>query len=378
MEPSFVRMLSSDSVQTVLITGCGGGFDFVHGALLLPLLKAKGKRVVIVSFSFGSPGNISGPTAETVFSEETPQGVCEAKLMSAACTGAGEPVRYAPEIGFCSFLDERWPEDAPHQIYACNARLFSPPMLLRLHRQVMSAHGVDTIVTIDGGSDSLMRGDESGLGDPIEDCVSVTASAALGAADGIRTKLLVSIGFGMDRFNNVCDADGLRAIAELSAAGGFRGSLSIEPDSEAFRFYRDCVARINAQQTFRSVMSMGTIAAIEGQFGYVVPEAVRERVREGHLYLWPLMGMLFAFDPDAVARRSLLSPLLRECEQRVQCDAALATLRDGLASEGKLLPVADVPMHNESLRRRFNVAEETRDIVVETQQPRRARPCIIS
>ena len=63
-------------------------------------------------------------------------------------------------------------------------------------------------VTIDGGSDSLMRGDESGLGDPIEDCVSVTASAALGAADGIRTKLLISIGFGMDRFNNVCDADG--------------------------------------------------------------------------------------------------------------------------------------------------------------------------
>ena len=59
MEPSFVRMLASESVHTVLITGCGGGFDFVHGALLLPLLKANGKHVVFVSFSFGSPG-ISG------------------------------------------------------------------------------------------------------------------------------------------------------------------------------------------------------------------------------------------------------------------------------------------------------------------------------
>jgi len=249
LQPSFLAVLASDKVKTILLTGCGGGFDFVHGALRLPHFKQLGKRVIILSYSFGSPDNISD--AEAFFSEKTPQGPCEAKLVAASATGSPN---YEPEIGMCAYLDTRWPEEAPHRIYACNARLFSVPMLVRLYRQVIRAHGVDTVVTIDGGSDSLMRGDEFGLGDPIEDTVSVTAASELSEEeDGIHTKLLISAGFGMDRFNNVCDADGLRAIAELSQSGGFRGSISIEPTSDAFLFYRDAVEFLNERATFRSV-----------------------------------------------------------------------------------------------------------------------------
>lgn len=366
LQPGFLAALASDKVKTILLTGCGGGFDFVHGALLLPHLRQLGKRVVILSYSFGSARNISD--AEVVFSEKTPQGLCEAKLVTAKATGNQ---RYEPEIGLCAYLDKQWPEEAPHQVYACYARLFSVPMLVRLYRQVIRAHGVDTVVTIDGGSDSLMRGDEYGLGDPIEDTVSVCAASVLSAeADGVHTKLLISAGFGMDRFNNVCDADGLRAIAELSRSGGFRGSVSIEPTSEAFAFYRGAVNFLNERATFRSVMAVGLIAAVEGSFGYTVPEAVKSRVREGHLYLWPLMGMLFAFDTDAVARRSLLAPLLRDLEHRIECDDCLESLRQELKAAGKLLPMANLPTHQEVLDRRFNVpAGDTRDIVLNTTAP---------
>ena len=249
LQPGFLAALGSDKVNTILLTGCGGGFDFVHGALLLPHLKQAGKRVIIVSYSFGSANNISD--AEVVFSEKTPQGTCDAKLVTARATGSPN---YEPEIGLCAYLDQQWPAEAPHQVYACYARLFSVPMLVRLYRQVIRAHRVDTVITIDGGSDSLMRGDEFGLGDPIEDTVSVTAASLLSPEqDGIHTKLLISVGFGMDRFNNVCDADGLRAIAELSQSGGFRGSVSIEPTSEAFAFYRGAVRFLNERATFRSV-----------------------------------------------------------------------------------------------------------------------------
>ena len=95
-------------------------------------------------------------------------------------------------------------------------------------------------------------------------------------------------------------------------------------------------------------------------------EAVKSRVREGHLYLWPLMGMLWAFDTDAVARRSLLAPLLRDLEHRVQCDERLEELRQELKAAGKLRPMADLPTHQEVLNRRFDVAADTRDIVVKT------------
>ena len=80
LQPSFLTALASDKVKTILLTGCGGGFDFVHGALLLPHLKQLGKRVIILSYSFGSTDNISN--AEVVFSEKTPQGPCEAKLVT--------------------------------------------------------------------------------------------------------------------------------------------------------------------------------------------------------------------------------------------------------------------------------------------------------
>jgi hypothetical protein len=54
--PAFVRRLSDPSIRTVLLCGCGGGFDFVHALALYPELRRLGKAVVLGSYSFGDPG----------------------------------------------------------------------------------------------------------------------------------------------------------------------------------------------------------------------------------------------------------------------------------------------------------------------------------
>ena len=95
------------------------------------------------------------------------------------------------------------PRAAPHSIYAYYARAFSVPMLRQLYEQLIQAHAIDAIVIVNGGSDSLMAGDEEGLGDPIEDAVSVATVASL---DPRLLKILVSIGLGTDRYNHVSDA----------------------------------------------------------------------------------------------------------------------------------------------------------------------------
>ena len=64
--PTFLRRLADPSVKTVMLCGCGGGFDFVHSLLLYPELKRLGKSVVIGSYSFGNPHRITGD-AETIF-----------------------------------------------------------------------------------------------------------------------------------------------------------------------------------------------------------------------------------------------------------------------------------------------------------------------
>jgi hypothetical protein len=53
------------------------------------------------------------------------------------------------------------------------------PLLVDLYSYIVETHKIDAVVIFDGGSDSLMKGDEEGLGDPIEDCVSLTAVSKL-------------------------------------------------------------------------------------------------------------------------------------------------------------------------------------------------------
>jgi hypothetical protein len=300
--------------------------------MLYPELERLGKRVIIHSYSFGDPGRIDG--GEVWFEES---GVM-VKRVDATCTA--DP-HYGPEVHACSFLDERYPDAAPHWIYASYARSFTVPSLHRFYSAVAGEHGIDAVVLVDGGSDSLMVGDESGLGDPIEDAVSVAAVSRL---DVTGPRVLVSVGLGADRYNDVSDAASLRAVAELTAAGGFLGALSIEPTGPAFQFYRGLVSHIYERQEFRSVLAGAILAAVEGGFGQDdVPPLLRDRVRPGQLYLWPLMGMLWAFDVSAVASRSKIVSWISDSETPMDCHLALARARTELG--GLIRRDEDLPRH---------------------------------
>jgi len=149
----------------------------------------------------------------------------------------------------------------------------------------------------------MMKGDEYGLGDPIEDAVSVGAAASLRT---MRHKFLISVGFGADRYNSVSDVASLRAMAEITKLGGFRGSIGVEPDTDGFLFYQQVLNTIYEKQTFRSVLSSLIVSSGKGEFGAIVPENSGGRVQEGAAFVWPLMSHLFAFDVDVVAKRSLI------------------------------------------------------------------------
>lgn len=331
--PAFLRALADPAVRTVLLCGCGGGFDFLHGLTLLPELVRLGKRIVIGSYSFGDPARIG--EAPTVLD------LGAGALVKRVSAHSAPPPDYAPEVHLCSYLDAQLPGRTPHAVYAYYARAFTVPRLSALYRELCRVHDVDAVVLFDGGSDSLMAGDEEGLGDPIEDAVSIAAVAGLSRP---RLKLLVSIGLGADRFNQVSDAASLRAIAELTAAGGFRGALSLEPDSAALDFYRGAIEHVYARQTFRSALTGFILAAAAGHYGgATVPAPLPPRVRPGGFFLWPLMAMLWAFDVEAVARRSRIVGWIRECQTVSECHLALHRQRAALGAG--LRPVEELPRH---------------------------------
>ncbi|MEM6527691.1 MAG: DUF1152 domain-containing protein [Chloroflexota bacterium] len=331
--PTFLNRLANPGIKTVLLCGCGGGFDFVHGMMLYPELMRMGKSVVISSYSFGLPEKIGGhaPTAFDV----------DGAIAKKVTARSKPPDYYCPEVHLCAFLDEKYPDESPHSVYACYARAFAVPQLKALYTQLIAEHNIDAVILMDGGSDSLMRGDEEGLGDPVEDAVSVATVAQL---DGLKLRLLISTGMGADRFNHVSDAATLRAVAELTESGGFMGSVSIEPQGDALQFYRSCIEHIYSHQQFRSVIAGMILSSAAGHYGGTsVPPLLVERLKPGGFHLWPLMPMLWAFDAGKVAARSLISDWIADCHTPRQCAAAIARGR----AQIEIRPVENLPRHED-------------------------------
>ncbi len=199
-----------------------------------------------------------------------------------------------------------------------------------------------------------MIGDESGLGDPIEDAVSVGA-AAMCSSPTVQNRLLISVGFGSDRFNDVSDASSLRAVAELTAAGGFFGCMSIEPSSLSFRFYEAAIDHVYSMQKFRSVLTALIRSSVKGEFGFVVPkEDTNGRIASaGEAYVWPLMAQFWAFDCTKVANRSLIHSWIKECRFAAEQNDVLDRKRLGLKKEGKIRDIEDFPSHKDMARTRY-------------------------
>lgn len=152
MTPQFFQRL--ESAKTVLLTGAGGGFDIFAGLPLYFALRNAGKTVHLANLSFSTIYGSTGqriPPAMVVVNADT-----EANL------------RYFPERHLA-----RWFRQTRHEnvLIYCYDRTCAKP-IIESYRALTNLLQPDAIVLVDGGTDSLMRGDEVGLGTPEEDMAS--------------------------------------------------------------------------------------------------------------------------------------------------------------------------------------------------------------
>jgi hypothetical protein len=336
MVPEFLERLNKPEIKTILISGCGGGFDFVHGMLLYPIFRQIDKRVVFLSYSFGDLAKIPESKLEII------AGKGRAKLIN---PGMKPDPQYSPEINLLSYLRKDYEQDLV-QIYACYARDFTVRDLRSLYEQIIEREQVDALITMDGGSDSLMVGDEAGLGDVVEDLVSVTAIAGLSHP---KDRILCTVGVGCDRFNDVSDASALRAISELTALGASLGELPITRDSAAHHSYRYALSHIYSRQSFRSIVAGSILSAIAGEYGNAtLPEALRNKLTSPEtLFIWPIMKTIYAFDVPMVALRSQLPGVIRDCRTVRETWEAVTDFRKSIGES--IRPVENLPDH-ESMR----------------------------
>ena len=331
MVPSFLSQLYDSSVKTLLFMGCGGGYDFVLSMLLYKELTEMGKEIIILSNSFSECGNQAEGTP--VYSDD--QGCQVRKIYANTKTKASKLYEYAPERHIAHFLDTEIPDKAPHYIYASNAKRWCMGGQKCFLNQLAAQHNIDAVVTFDFGTDSIMRGDEYMVGDPIEDAISVGAAASLPPNV---LKFLIVTGLGVDRQSGISDASTLRGIAELQRLGGCRGSVGVEAGSSSYKFYQsamkfldrtppgpgyyypaaestvpgqaaDTASGISSRSRLHRSNVVGALCcATEGGYGYL--ESSFETTPDQKLaqcFLTPLMSTLWAFDTSVVASRCLIT-----------------------------------------------------------------------
>jgi hypothetical protein len=182
------------------------------------------------------------------------------------------------------------------------------------------------VILVDGGTDSLMRGDESGLGTPVEDISSI---AAVDALAGVDQKIHVCLGFGIDHFHEVSHVDVLEAVSELIRAGAYLGAFSLTREmSEAARFREATQYVLDRTPSRASIVCTSILSALEGAFGN---HHATERTGDSELFINPLMAIYWTFRLDAVARRILYLDRIRHIDSFVSAEMTIHRFRSGLS-----------------------------------------------
>jgi hypothetical protein len=315
--PLFDALADAD---TILLAGAGGGYDVYGGLPLYFALRGMGKTVHLANLSFStiyaSTGKrIGGSLVRITDRDEI-------------------TTRYFPEWHLAHWFRERRGEDVP--VY-CIERTGARPVAAAYRNLVDHLGGVDAIVLVDGGTDSLLRGDEPDLGTPQEDVASLAAVESL---IGVKHRYLACIGFGVDVFHGVSHYYFLEAVADLARQGAYLGAFSVLAGMPEAQAYLDAVGYVHERMfNHPSIVNSSIASAVEGHFGN---HQRVFRTENSELFINPLMALYFCFDLPAVANRNLYLNEIRGTEDYFALSGAISAFLARTADARR--PWRDLPV----------------------------------
>ena len=298
--PFFRRLESS---ERILLAGAGGGFDIFSGLPLYFALQSAGKEVHLANLSFSS---LSATNAERLSSVLF--------KVDADTTHSND---YFPEAFLSTWLRETEKLEVP--IYCFEQTGVQP--LAAAFQILVEKLKLDTIVLIDGGTDSLMRGDEVSLGTPQEDIASIAAVAQV----QVKQKFLACLGVGVDSFHGVCHAHFFEAVSDLVKQGGFLGALSLTKEMPEVSKYRSASHAVFQRMPSQpSIVNTSILDAVDGQFGN---HHSTDKTAGGELWINPLMPIYWFFNLEQVARRVLYLDWINGSETFQELGTAIENFR---------------------------------------------------
>ena len=298
--PFFERLENSEQI---LLAGAGGGFDIFCGLPLYFALRKAGKKVHLANLSFSA---LSATKAEklsnTLFK------------VDANTVHAND---YFPEAFLSSWFRETEKLEVP--VFCFEQSGVQP--LAAAYKILVEKLNLDTIILIDGGTDSLMRGDEVSLGTPQEDIASIAAVSQV----QVRQKLLACLGVGVDSFHGVCHSYFFEAVADITKQGGYMGALSLTKEMPEVARYRDASRAVFKRMPSQpSIVNTSILDAIDGNFG---SHHSTEKTAGGELWINPMMPLFWFFNLEQVAGRNLYLDWVKGTENFQELGVAIENFR---------------------------------------------------
>lgn len=296
-----------ESSKNILIAGAGGGFDVYCGIPLYFNLIAQGKKVTIANFSFTW---LNDTTAKKVFP------YCY-KISPGDSDLSGR--NYFPE----KYL-KLWLGMQGHlvDIYAFERIGVNP--LKDAYKYLIKEHEIDTILLVDGGTDSLMFGDEDGLGTPQEDICSMAAVYK----SGIKKQFLISVGFGIDHFHGVSHYRFLENVAEIARDGGYLGMFQLTKEMIEAEKYVEAIKFTNDKMKgMESIVSNSIVSALEGNYGNFHNT---NRTNGSELWINPLMTIYWSFDLRKLMKKNKYYDLIKNTNTIGEFNGQLSKYRNDL------------------------------------------------
>jgi hypothetical protein len=276
--------------QNLLIAGMGGGFDIFCGLPIYFELQRRGQKVHLANFSFSDIVNFRG-------------GIRLTDTLVGVTSDYEGVVPYFPELYLAQWFDETRGEAIT---IWCFHKTGARP-LLKNYRALTEHLSIDGILLIDGGVDSLMRGDEAGTGTLIEDATSLFVVNEL---TQVPTRLVGCLGFGAER--DIAYAHVFENIARLTKAGGSLGVCSLIPQMQVYQAYEEAVLYVQGKE-FQdpSVINSSIVSAVQGHYGNY---HLTEKTKGSRLWISPLMPIYWFFDLLTVAQHNLYLSQLRNTD----------------------------------------------------------------
>lgn len=304
--------------NNIFLAGMGGGFDIYAGIPLYFALKGMGKNVILGNFSFTW---LDETDAEKVFP------FCyNIESFNKDLSGRD----YFPEQILKLWFEQ---EGESPLLYAFERTGAKP--LTKAYQFIKEKHNIDTLLLVDGGTDSLMFGDEEGLGTPQEDMCSM--AAAVGS--GIPNQYLASIGFGIDHFHGVSHFRFLENVAALAKESGYLGLFQLTKEMVEAKKYMDAVEFSNRNMPSRpSIVSNSIKSALEGAYGDYHSTA---RTKGSKLWINPLMSIYWCFNLRALAEKVHYLDQVKDTLTMGEFNKELSAYRDALE---KVRPNIQLPI----------------------------------